>query len=437
MRRLTLSLLLIIILAACSPAAQTGGTPTPFPFPTMTPGRVIYAVLPTVAALPLDGSGLSNPATVSALENRATPTLNYAACPAANPYAALPDAVPANASLLDGEIARFLSDGGTADALAAHVSDVWNALGEDGFIRRDTDLTGEGAGEVIVSAGSPEGDGTFMIFACADGRYLTRYSTSLGDEPPQIVTIADLNVNGVPEILFTSRACESANTCTYITQMATWNAESGRFVNLLGSTVDSEEAPTVEDIDGDRVGEVIIHMSNPGNTATGPLRTGYTVYDWDGIAYIQSVTQLNPPRFRIQVIHQADNAFAAASYDEAISLYQLALDGTGLDAWYNDETPALQSYILFRLLLAYALTGDERLQPTYEAIQTAYPDPAAAPVYAEMSVAFWNALQTTNDSRGACQPVQAIIAARAEAVDLLNRYGSRSPTYAAADLCPF
>jgi hypothetical protein len=54
-----------------------------------------------------------------------------------------------------------------------------------------------------------------------------------------------------------------------------------------------------------------------------------------------------------------------------------------------------------------------------------------------MSIAFWDALQVTNNLHSACLEVQDIIRARPEALSLLNRYGSRSPTYTADELCPF
>jgi hypothetical protein len=43
----------------------------------------------------------------------------------------------------------------------------------------------------------------------------------------------------------------------------------------------------------------------------------------------------------------------------------------------------------------------------------------------------------TNNLHSACLEVQDIITARQEALTLLNRYGSRSPTYTATDVCPF
>jgi hypothetical protein len=54
-----------------------------------------------------------------------------------------------------------------------------------------------------------------------------------------------------------------------------------------------------------------------------------------------------------------------------------------------------------------------------------------------MALDFWNALQVTNNLHSACLRAQEVVTARPDALELLNRYGSRSPSYAATDLCPF
>jgi hypothetical protein len=155
------------------------------------------------------------------------------------------------------------------------------------------------------------------------------------------------------------------------------------------------------------------------------------------VVYTRSVTQLNPPRFRIQVVHQADAALAAGNTEEAIALYDLALNDPSLENWHNDDQAILQPYIQYRLLLAYSDIEDPRRTELHASILQAYPDAATAPVYAELAKTFWNALQVTNNLHSACLEVQDIISTRQDALELMNRYGSRSPTYTATSLCPF
>lgn len=425
-----LLLILLPILAACQTNSPAANAPTQVVFPTMTAGRVVEAPLSQSLGVPLDG--LSNPATAIALANRPTATPNYRTCPTPNDSISLDANAPTNARLMDDAIARFLSDGGTVAKLESTMRDQWNVLG---VVRADIDLTTEGTPEILITYTSPDEGGVLLIEGCIDGRYLTRYQAALGGATPEILSVVDMNFNSIPEVLFASRDCTAA--CVYHTQMVTWNPERGRFINLLGGAITSDAVPTVQDIDSDQVSELIVRFDDDGSAQTGPLRTGYTVYDWNGTGYVQSVTQLNPPRFRIQMIFAADAAFAAQNMDEAISLYNLALSSGSLENWYNDDVETLKAYSLYKLLLAYSFTEDDKRLAAQQTIQQTYPDLAAAPPYAQMALDFWNAMQITNNLHSACLTVQEDTLARPEALTLLNRYGSRSPTYAAGDLCPF
>jgi hypothetical protein len=442
-------LILLLLCAACQPSAPANVAPTVIPFPTMTPGRVVQAMLPPSSGLPLNGFGLANPATAIALANQPTATPNYRACPAPNSELQLAALPALTARDVADSIEQFLNSGGTLVNLERGLRETWNAIiAENGFVRGDLDFSGEGMPEAVISLRTADEGGMLLILTCIDGRYTTVYQTTFADlgaenvqasTAPSLIASQDINQNPLPELIFTMRTCANgAQSCEYYTQIAAWSAERGRVNNLLSEAILSEAAPTLEDIDQDRVSELIVRLDNPGNASTGPLRTGYTVYDWDGLVYTESVTQLNPPRFRIQVIHQADAAFEAGDIEEAVALYDLALNSPALEPWRGgDEEAVLQTYTLYRLLLAYAFTQDARLVPTVQNILSSYPDVAASPVYIELAITFWNAYQVTNNLNAGCLNVHSVITARPEAVDLLNRYGSRSPTYTADDVCPF
>lgn len=437
MRKLLLILTLLLLAACQSDVPASDGTPTLLAFPTMTPGQVIRGPLPTVIALPLDGGSQSNPATAIALANRPTATPNYQSCPAPNAEAALVSTAPTSSREIDDTLLRFLNDGGSVQQLEITLREDWDVLGDDGSVRGDLDLTREGTAEIFVSYRAPDEGGALVIFGCSDGRYLIRYQTIIGGEAaPTIINTSDLNVDVRPDLLFASEVCDGGS-CQYITRLVTWNPERGRFINLLSGELATDEVPSIEDIDADRVSELVVRLTDPGNSSTGPLRTGFTVYDWNGVVYTRSVTQLNPPRFRIQVVHQADAALAAGNAEEAIALYNLALTDPSLENWYNDDQMALQIYTQYRMLLAYADIEDARQIELHASILQAYPDPATAPVFAELAKTFWNALQVTNNLHSACLEVQDIITTRQDALELMNRYGSRSPVYTATSLCPF
>src|SRR5690606_20479349 len=299
MRRI-ICLCITILLAACQPTpAPASQAPTVIPFPTMTPGDLVRGALPTVVALSLDGSNLvANPATAVALANQPTATPDYAACPP--PASPTLSNTPANGREMADEVARFLSAGGSAAALESGMRDDWGVLGETGVVRAEFDLNGGGASDVVVTYTIPGTGGALLVLGCAAGRYIPFYSMETSSTP-QIVHIGEMNANGTPEILFSSEECLTDGDCSFRTQLITWQPGEGRFVSLLGGAILSQNLPEIGDFDNDGVIEIIIRMTSTGTAATGPLRTGVMIYDWNGVNYVRSITQLDPPRFRIQV----------------------------------------------------------------------------------------------------------------------------------------
>ncbi len=434
MKRL-LILLILVVAAACQPTSTATQPPTAPPFPSVTPGAILRAALPPPDVIPLDG-GMINPATSVALNARPTNTPNALTCPPPNESATLIETVPISAAGMQGAIETFLATGGTAVALDRDLRSVWNALGGTGFVRADLDLSGEGVAEVIVSLTTPDGGGTLMIFACRDSRYTAVYRESLGGDAPAILSALDMNADGLTDLLISAQTCESG-ACRVRSQLTGWSVTERRMVNLLSRPLDTDTPLRVEDLDQDRIDELIAEFRDDGSAETGPRRTGFTVYDWDGVLYTSALTQLDPPRYTIQIVFEADQRLADGAYAEAAALYTAALTDTNLLAWQPDDSTALPPYILYRMMIAYSALNDPRRAEVQQAILVQYPDPAAQPVYATAALTFWNAFLITNNVNSACNEVLSIIAARPEALTLLNRYGSESPTYTAQDICPF
>ncbi|MCS7072592.1 MAG: hypothetical protein NZM00_13880, partial [Anaerolinea sp.] len=279
--------------------------------------------------------------------------------------------------------------------------------------------------------------GALVVFTCADGAYRTVYLHTDAAGVPQILSTADLNNDTRPDLLFTAQRCADDGTCLHRTQIAAWNAAAGEVVNLLAGALESIELPTVEDYDQDRVLELIVRQTDSGNARTGPLRTGFTVYDWNGVLYMRSIARLDPARFTIQIIHDADAALRRGALSDAIALYTLALVDTDLDEWLPDDREVLAAYALYRSLIAHAAQGDPGAGDVAAAARSRFPDPAAAPVYMTLLETFWAAYSAGMPVAGACAAVNDIISGLPDAVDRLNRYGSASPVYTAGDLCPF
>lgn len=441
--KISLFFLLSLVLIACQPTPQAQSFPTEIPFPTMTMGYALVADLPPREGL-INENSLANPATVEANVARPSPTPNLRSCPAQSgglSLAVLPDTPSAS----NDAIANFLTLGGSLTDLEDQMINDWGVLGTEGFIRSDSDMTGEGTPEIIVSYTAPGDVGALSIFTCSNGQYLARYEiTSDGSDPPLLTWLGDINGNGFNDLVYSAFACDEDDTCEYTTQIVTWERERGRFVNLVDRTMTSFNVPTLNDIDNDDVAELVLVLDSRGTSATGPLRTGVNIYDWNGSVYTLSIIQLDPPRYRVQLMHEADRLFGRLQTQEAAILYREALqEETDLRYWFNDGPSTLIPYGLYRAILVDTFNGDfENRQLIIDLLEQSYPinantNPARLPVYVEMAYAFLSGWDSTNNLSNACGLVQNVIESRPEAIDLLNRYGSRSPQYTPNDLCPF
>ncbi len=430
-RRVTMRLWvigLLLLAIGCSSGAEVASEPTTVPFPTVTPGRVLVGQLSTpsrAGAFPVDA--------------QATPTPDASTCPTLG-EATLPRVQPETDGEIINEIVNYLSVGGAPASLEVTLRERWGLLEGGGFLRDDIDLTGEGVPEVIIGYTDQEATGTVVILGCVNGSYVVRYQgVSEGGAAPQIVLVDDLNNNDRSDVLFVYPLCAGGDRedCDFDNRLIAWEPSVGRFVNLLGDVVITTSLPETVDMDSDDVSELVVYLDDDGNATTGPLRTGVQIYDWDGTVYVLSIVNIDPPQYRIQIVHQADRYFLDSAWVQATSLYQRSLDDGELRNWRSDEEDALRAYTLYRLLLTRAGADDNTAEPVYQQINQLYPDPENAVIYALMGRAFWQEFGANGDPAAACEAVLALVEERPEALELINRYGTRSPTYSAEQLCPF
>jgi hypothetical protein len=438
MKTLILSLIILLLLGAGCQAASPS-LPTDIPFPTMTVGQQVEGRLPTQGARSIN---LSIQAT-AAISNRTTPTPDTSRCPIGNPAAVL-GAFPASRIDAISVLLQFLNDGGTTQRLQETVLSQWDAFGETGYLET-LDLTGEGTAEIILGYIAPGDVGTMLIFGCQAGRYVQLYEAiSDGLESPQILALENINNVAPNEVVFARRRCTDAETCEFQTQIIAWEFRLGRFVNLLAENLLTLDLPELRDIDEDQVQEIIIELQSNGTAATGPLRTGVNIYDWNGQLYVLSIIDLDPPRYYIQVIFEGDRLFSNLDMLGAMQAYRLALDPEqDFRYWFNDGPINDISYAQYRLILAGAYMGDSpTIINTINAMNEQFPREGEEglddlPVYVHMANIFVDSLSINGDLHTACSLVQDVIADRDEALSLINRYGSYSPQYSALELCPY
>jgi len=403
----------------------------------MTVGAALSGLLPPPPPL-ADAPELANPATAVAIASAPTSTPDLSVCPTPRGGVVL-EARPQTVEEGTERLLRFFNQGGTTRDLNASLRLRWRQVGDPAS--PSADLLGGGQGAVIVAYRAPGDLGVLHVFACLDGRYRLIHSVNAdGEEPPQVAFVGDMNAPPPAELVISRRVCLSADDCELETQILAW--DGARLANLLDAPLRSLELPQARDVDEDRVLELVVNLTSRGSSQTGPLRTGVHIYDWDGLSYTLSILQLDPPRFRIQVVHEGDKAFSRQDYAAAAEAYRLALDDEGLRAWYNDETDTLLSYALYRLILASSLSSDGRLSEALTRLNTQFPlapdaDPASLPPFVLMAYRWSDSFARSGDLHVACIDTLLIVEEQPDILRLLNRYGSRSPSYAALDLCPF
>lgn len=443
--------IVLVIGAACQPQTSAPRLPSPIPFPTMTVGQTI------TGALPRDGivqtSGGISPATAVALINQPTATPDYSQCPPEVENVTLRDDAPTLPEGVTDTILRFLNAGGRFEDLEDALIAGWDFIGDNGYIRRDMDLTGELEPEILLGYTAPGDIGTLLIIGCENGRYVRRYQAFAdGIDPPQLVWLADVNNDARAEVILANRQCiEAADACEYEILMLSWNTRAGRFGNLLENTLLTLDIPRISDMDDDDVAELVVELRNQGTSATGPLRTGVNIYDWDGEVYTLSIIQLDSPRYRIQYVHEGDKALLNLDAQTAAQLYVQALDGDGLRYWFNDGPTTVTSYALYRLLLAAAYDDNIALDDVRQRLAEAYPNISVEsadenalddlPVFAEFAFRFLRQIDAGATLTTACNEIRTLVDEqqdeRNNALELLNRYGNRSPQYTALEICPF
>ena len=425
-------ILLILALAACQPEPEPAASPTVIPFPTATPGFQVAGLLPTL------DRNQSNPAFLQP----ATPTPQGDICPPPSPLAEIGPQPETDEAIIN-EILRFLSSGGTLQALEATLQEDWGLFDANSTIRGDLDLTGDNSNEVIISYVGLETGGTLLIAACRNRRYTEAYRETSGQPTaPALLALGDINQNGLPDVFYSFEQCETIADdddlrCEYRSQVAAWQPSVTRFTDLISEGIMSNDPPELRDTDDDQIQEIFVRLGYIGDIATGPLRTGIQIYDWNGLEYVLSIVQPDPLTYQVQIIHEADRNFALRRMNESILLYQRALTDEDLRIWLRNETPNLNAYATYRILLARTFNNEAEAAIVYDRLLAEYGALEPRPPFVTLAETFWGAYQQAEDLSVACRNVRDQLELEPDAVDFLNRYGERNPTYEISDLCPF
>jgi hypothetical protein len=408
-------------------------TPTPF-------GQIVApAATATAAYATLQAGTAIAGATLSG------PVFQPTDCP--EPASPLPPARPNNFSQFPEIIGLYLSAGGPATILEATLR-TWGAVAEGAVVQADTDLTGDGVKEILVTLYDPAlykpgqlSPGELLVYGCAQKGYKLIYSTPYSPATiiPELRRVGDMNNDARAELAYSQQTCNAAQ-CTQAMMILSWNATLGVFKTLNEYPMNASSARIgIADLDKDGVLEVSINFNPSPDQQAGPPRRTTDIWDWDGVVYRLAITQVEAPVYRIHAAHDGDLRFRQANWRDAIRLYDRVRDDARLQPWtLPDEAMFLRAYATYKKMLAQlSLRQTRQADESLAGLLAENPAGTPGEGYAIIGQTFMDSYKRLRDRRRACADALSIAATRPETLGLLNSYGFNNPTYSLGDLCPF
>jgi len=423
---------------------------------TMTGCLPAAAPTPVSPSTPTAGeAGVTPPAPSPTPVSTAVPTRSAPAeCPVPSGTPIPPDlADPASTAQA---ILGFLNGGGSPSALPDLLRVALRAAGpEDPAVL--IDLNGDAWLDVAVATSdlvNPQGSrrapsallraatlqagrrGSIFVFYCQDEGYILGEPTlSDPDRVPVLHGVADLTGDQVDDLLVGWRTC-GAHSC-----FEDFSALSAAGTQIQVHRLEPSADLPYPEVDLPATGRVSIIGTGIASVGAGPFRRLTRTWAWD--APLQSLVLasevLEPPRYRIHVLLDAETASRRGEWTTALDLYhRVVLDDALLD-WVDPvaERAHLTGYSMFRVVVTYVQMGDQGdAQVAYGILQNQYFAGSVGRAYADLAQAFWETFSANGDLARSCLAARAFAAAHTtEVLDPLY-FGYANPAYTPEDVCP-
>ncbi len=461
----------VLILAACAPAAAvTTTSPSPSQTPTLlsptfTPSRTPIPATETITPLPTIPTFT---ATFDANTIVTVTPASQAECPKIDPVIKpenyLPKKIEYPAPNVPDKIIEFLNNGGNGQSLVRKLDQIYSKTEYSGgyaFLDVTSDQIPEFLYVELYYGERP------IVFSCKNGKYeILDILSGRHDFDFYEMEFEDLNADGIPEIIVTGTGGVSFPISTIY--LYEWN---GRTFSILGEvSILALRQTQIKNIDENGTKEIILIGDNPGCLSCSnfiPQRQRAITYGWNGKEFVEISNEFEPPEYRFQAIHDADNTVHFGKLDKAFSLYTEVISNEKLEWWSPErfsyeqdasyrwipgytsvpepivdltEYPRLAAYAYYRIMLLHIVQGHELDAGTvYKTLQQKFGNDPYGQPYVEMAAAFWDTYQSTHKIYDGCA---AAIEYAAEHPDILiplgsDYHGSQSHTYVPADVCPF
>ena len=442
--------LLVLAALACNRSATTA-TPIPLlpasPSITPFPSPAIQASTETPLPSPSPSPTLLLPTDTPTPTPTRTPTATttpviFSSCPPEGDP--VPPDRPASFTEYPQALASYLSAGGSTQGLG-HLLRDWGAIGDESGEIRSLDMTGDADPEIVVALidPAPEFDlpwppGDVLIFQCQGGKVVAAHQgrLAIGQEPNDfqftLHKVEDVNGTGRADVVYVTSSC-GAHTCWDRLHIIEWDGAG--FVNRIPDMAEYPYATFSTEN-----GLVQVAVAGIGSAGAGYQRTYQEDWAWNGKQFTVTQQIVGPPTALIHFIHDGDDALAKGDYGEAIRHHQAALDDTNLPLGLVLETEEhgeaiARAYARFKLVVAYAASGDKRgAQTHYDLLMAAHPQGTPGSPYALMGQVFWDDFLVNDAPRSACAAAVEIAKSDPTLAERLYA-GYANPEYEAVDLC--
>jgi hypothetical protein len=263
---------------------------------------------------------------------------------------------------------------------------------------------------------------------------------------PAIIGLEDMTGNGLPELVADQHTC-GAHTCFGNYRVLGYH--NGQIQSLASRPLLVEDGPTdtinisypdtrFEDANGDGLPDFLVHGGSIGSVGAGIVRTFTQAWSWDGTAVTLADTLLDPTEYRHHILYEANDLMAAGSLDQALLLYEQAINDDSLTTptlllTEAETKSAIDQFAAFRLILIDLLHNDPaRATSRLSWLQSNFPGTAAA----QGATTLVNGWSGPEGQAALCSQIETTLATLPNPTGALSDLGYGNPSLTAEDYCP-